>query len=73
MTREFLGLESEIDVFASQTEEGAQFASGRFEQIGLHAGFEDQLDRIVAEAAHLREEAAAAMEKASAIIAETES
>jgi len=72
ITRDLLELESEIDKFASQTEEGEQFASGRFAQLGLHAGFLDQLGQIEDKATYLRGKAVAGMERANAVIAETE-
>ena len=59
ITRDLLELESEIDKFASQTEEGEQFASGRFAQLGLHAGFLDQLGQIEDKATYLRGKAVA--------------
>ena len=69
--RDLLEVESEIDKFASQTEEGEQFASGRFAQLGLHAGFEQQLDLIRAKAEYLHGKADAGM-KANAALAETD-
>lgn len=72
MTREFLDLESEIDGFASQTGSEQLFTSGQYELVGLHAGLQDQLDRIVVRATHLIEEAAAQMKEATTMIAETD-
>jgi hypothetical protein len=72
ITRDLLEVESAIDKYASQTEEGEQFASGRFAQLGLHADFLQQLELIQAKATYLRKEAVAEMERAKAVIAETE-
>jgi hypothetical protein len=56
-----------IDNFASKTEQTSDYR-----RIGVNAGLLEELDGIEALARHLREEAAAAMEKANVAIAETE-
>jgi hypothetical protein len=66
ITRDLLELESDIDKFASQ------WMARNEIPVGQHAGFKDQLDRIVDEAVHLRDEAVAEMERATIVIAETE-
>jgi hypothetical protein len=73
LTTSFLDLESEIDRYASQIVEGTPSPqSGKGPLLGLHAGFQDQLGRIKLKAAHLRDEAAAEMKQAQAVLAETE-
>ena len=43
LTRELLELERDIDDFRSRTQGGAPSAYGAIPQLGLHAGFDDQL------------------------------
>jgi hypothetical protein len=74
-TADFLELEIKIDDFASHYKEvqgtnaAQQLAIVRF---GLHADFQDHIDVIKAIATHIRDEAAAGMQRANAVIAETE-
>ena len=74
-TAEFLELESKIDDFASHYTESQgtnALQQAAIVRSGLHADFQDHLDVIKAIATHIRDEAAAGMKRANAVIAETE-
>jgi hypothetical protein len=67
ITRDLLELESDIDKFRSQ------WAAPQNEvRVGLHAGFDEQLGAIEAKATYLHGEAVAGMERANAVIVETD-
>jgi hypothetical protein len=68
LTRELLELERDIDDFRSRTQGGAPSAYGAIPQLGLHAGFDDQLANIEAKANHLREEAATSMQMLNTVV-----
>jgi hypothetical protein len=72
MTAKFLDLEREIDDYSVQfVEIPTQFA-GVLTRVGNSVGLSDQLNKIELKAADLRDEAAQAMKKASAVLAETQ-
>jgi hypothetical protein len=72
-TRDLLELERGIDNFASRFERGTPSAlTGVAPLTGLHAGFLEQLDLIRAKADYLHGKAVAEMERANAVIAETD-
>ncbi|HTR13890.1 MAG TPA: hypothetical protein VMI72_11700 [Roseiarcus sp.] len=72
LTADFLNLECEIDSLASSFIEVEGLYRERLRD-GVPQGLTDQLSRIEIKASHLREEATAGMQRANALLAESES
>jgi hypothetical protein len=73
LTEPFLRLDKEIDAFAAQWRIIATGgASGDHVRMGVNAGLLDELDRIRAQADHLRDEAVQEMNRCTDILAETQ-
>ena len=63
LTKPFLLLENEIDVFAAQWRPSMAAASGLTYNAGYHSGFHESLERIAAQASALQEGAGDARQK----------